>query len=211
MSNVCHLLSVLVLSRLLAMTSGPSQQQQHHHQLPFVASVLHIVTPASLFLSAPYAEAMFSLLNFSGMLLYAQARVWAAAARPPSLREDACKLGAGLLFGAATLVRSNGLLSGLILLYDVARFSPTVLSMRLRMHDVRRIVVSCASGALIAVAFVVPQIVAYSEFCTDEEEKQRQSWCEKRIPSIYSWVQSHYWYVVPPLHSPHCNTTIQSF
>jgi phosphatidylinositol glycan class V len=186
-SNVCHLLSVLVLHRLLTVVLGRQQQRQ----IPLVASILHILTPASLFLSAPYAEAMFSLLNFSGMLHYAQSR--ALGDKHPSAREDVYKLGAGLFFGAATMVRSNGLLSGLILLYDVARYSPQVISMRLSVHDLRRIVVTCVSGTFIAVGFVLPQILAYSTYCGQNFDVEPRPWCEKSVPSIYSWVQSYYW------------------
>jgi phosphatidylinositol glycan class V len=186
-SNICHFLSVLVLYRLLTIVLGRQQQRQ----IPFVASILHILTPASLFLSAPYAEAMFSLLNLGGMLLYAQSR--APGDNRPSIWEDAYKLCAGLLFGLATMVRSNGLLSGLILLYDVARYSPQLISMRLSVHDLRRIIVTCVSGTFVAAGFVLPQILAYTKFCNQDVSLEARPWCEKSIPSIYSWVQSHYW------------------
>jgi phosphatidylinositol glycan class V len=186
-SNVCHLLSVLVLHRLLTVVVGPQQQRQ----IPLVASILHILTPASLFLSAPYAEAMFSLLNFTGMLYYAQSR--ALGDKHPSVREDVYKLSAGLFFGVATMARSNGLLSGLILLYDVARYSPQAISMRLSMHDLRRIVVTCVSGTFVALGFVLPQVLAYTTYCGQAADLDARPWCNKSIPSIYSWVQSHYW------------------
>jgi phosphatidylinositol glycan class V len=187
-SNVCHLLSVLVLYRLLTVLLGPRQP----HQLPFISSVLHILTPASLFLSAPYTEALFSLLNLTGMLFYAQSRV-AAQNKSPSIQEDLYKLSSGLFFGMATLVRSNGLLSGLILLWDVARYLPRVVSMRLAVHDVRRMTITCVSGVLIALGFVWPQVLAYTEFCSQNFKSQPPLWCSNSFPSIYSWVQRHYW------------------
>ncbi|KAG9386627.1 GPI mannosyltransferase 2 [Pyrenophora tritici-repentis] len=115
-SNVCHLLSVLVLYRLLTLVLEPQRRQI----IPFIAAVLHILTPASLFLCAPYAEAMFSFLNFTGMLFYAQSRTMAETGKS-SFGEDLLKISSGLFFAVATLMRSNGLLSGTIFLYDVAR------------------------------------------------------------------------------------------
>jgi phosphatidylinositol glycan class V len=187
-SNVCHLLSVVVLFRLLTVILGPQQQSQ----VPFIASVLHVLTPASLFLSAPYAEALFSLLNLTGMLHYALSRA-TAQGRSPSIQEDAYKLSSGLLFFGATLMRSNGLMSGLILLYDVGRYIPRVVSMQLNMHDIRRIVVTCVAGVLVALGFILPQYLAYADFCHQSPSSLNPSWCKNSVPSIYSWVQRRYW------------------
>ncbi|KAF2036703.1 hypothetical protein EK21DRAFT_51356 [Setomelanomma holmii] len=211
-STVCHLLSVLVLYRLLTVTADSQQQRL----VPFVGAVLHILTPASLFLSAPYAEALFSLLNFTGMLLYAQARALAAT-QPPSFREDILKLGSGVLFGLAALMRSNGLLSGLIILYDLARYLPHTISKQLTVHDVRRTTSTIVAGCFVLLGFVWPQYLAYGEFCTRSTELEFPPWCNRTIPSIYSWVQSRYCIQVlrnsfqPRLHGrsvPHSGTTV---
>jgi phosphatidylinositol glycan class V len=184
-SHVCHLLSVLVLYRLLTVVLEPRQRPA----IPFIAAVLHILTPASLFMSAPYAEAIFSLFNFTGMLIYAQVKSMADAQKP-SIQQDIGMLSSGLFFAAATLMRSNGLLSGSIFLYDVATYLPGTLSAQLSMSDVRRIIVSCAAGTLIGLGFAGPQYLAYARFCSGGESRP---WCEKTPPSIYSWVQSQYW------------------
>ncbi|CBX94368.1 similar to GPI mannosyltransferase 2 [Plenodomus lingam JN3] len=189
-SNVCHLLSVLVLYRLLALVLDSLQRRR----VAFVASVLHILTPASLFMSAPYAESLFSLLNFTGMLCYVQSKL-AAKCGHASFLEDVYKLSSGLLFASATLMRSNGLLSGLILLYDVGRYIPLFLPIRLNYHNMRSILVTCVAGMIIICGFLGPQYVAYREFCGREGSSGRREWCDKSIPSIYSWVQSHYWNV----------------
>ncbi|KAF1845452.1 glycosyltransferase family 76 protein [Cucurbitaria berberidis CBS 394.84] len=190
LSNVFHFISVLVLYRLLTMILDP--QQQHH--VAFNASVLHILTPASLFYSAPYAEALFSLLNLTGMLYYAQSKATAKAGGSP-FQEDAYKLSSGLVFASASLMRSNGLLSGLIFLYDVARYMPRIASAKLSVRDFRRIFVTCVAGLFVAIGFAWPQYLAYTEFCGREASLNSRPWCEKSVPSIYSWVQSHYWNV----------------
>jgi phosphatidylinositol glycan class V len=187
-SNVCHLLSVLVLYRLLTATLASRQRRQ----ISFIGAILHILTPASLFLSAPYAEAIFSLLNLTGMLFYVQSKAQAQV-RHPSALEDAYKLGSGITFASATLMRSNGLLSGLVLLYDVTEYLPRVISMSLTMHDLRRIIVTCMAGGMITLGFVWPQYLAYMEFCALNSRSVGRPWCNSKIPSIYSWVQSHYW------------------
>jgi phosphatidylinositol glycan class V len=184
-SNVCHLLSVLVLYRLFSVVLEPQQRRT----FPFIAAVLHVLTPAALFMSAPYAEAIFSLFNFTGMLLYAQSNSLADAQKP-SIQHDLRMLSSGLFFAAATLMRSNGLLSGSIFLYDIAGFLPRTLSAQLSLRDVRRIIISCAAGIMIGLGFIGPQYLAYARFCNGLESRP---WCEKTPPSIYSWVQSYYW------------------
>jgi phosphatidylinositol glycan class V len=188
LSNACHLLSVLVLYQLLTITVGSGLR----HQIAFIGAILHVMTSASLFLCAPYTEAPFSLLNLAGMLLYVQSRALART-RPCSAREDAYKLGSGIAFAFGTLMRSNGLLSGLILLYDVARYLPRVVSMQITAHDVRRVAVTCMSGVMVALGYAWPQYLAYTEFCTGDGALDGPPWCNKNVPSIYSWVQSHYW------------------
>ncbi|KAF1834334.1 GPI mannosyltransferase 2 [Decorospora gaudefroyi] len=188
LSNVCHLLSVLVLYRLLTLVLEPQQQQV----ITFVAAVLHILTPASLFMCAPYAEAMFSLLNFTGMLLYAQSKAVAETSYS-SIQQDIHTLSSGVFFAAATLMRSNGLLSGSIFVYDIATALPRIMSTHLSVHDVRKVIVSCVSGTLIALGFVAPQYLAYAEFCNQASGAETRPWCKRSFPSIYSWVQSHYW------------------
>lgn len=189
-SNICHYVSVFVLYRLLMLVLDHRQQRS----VALVASVLHIFTPASLFYSAPYAEAMFSCLNMFGMLQYAESYGVARNAGSP-VRETAHKLLSGLSFAAATLLRSNGLLSGLLYVYDLARYLPLIFAGRLHISDLRRILVTCLTGICVAFGFILPQYQAYRQFCGDASEDQPPPWCERRVPSIYSWVQSHYWCV----------------
>src|SRR5262245_56464341 len=160
-SNVCHLLSVLVLFRLLIIVQGCQQNAR----IPFIASVLHVMSPAGLFLSAPYAEAFFAMINFTGMLHYAQARTAEKPGRKQTIHEDALLLSSGLLFAVATWIRSNGLLSGLVFLYDVARCIPRILTGQLSRNEARRLAVTCVAGAFVAFGFVTPQYIAYREYC----------------------------------------------
>ncbi|KAH7135829.1 GPI mannosyltransferase 2 [Dendryphion nanum] len=191
-SNICHLISVLVLHRLLRLIVNRPQERQ----LPFIACILHILSPAGLFLSAPYAEGLFSALNFTGMLCYVIARTTAHSMGAWGFYQDAYLLGSGLFFALASLFRSNGLLSGLILLYDVIHALPAILTGQWSRHDARRIGVTCVAGSFIAAGFIMPQFLAYRIYCTVQGNNENvRPWCNRIIPSIYTWVQSHYWNV----------------
>lgn len=187
-SNICHLCSVFVLYYLISLDVERAQPRQ----IALVASVLHVLTPAGLFMSAPYAEAPFSLLNFTGMFLYAQAKIRRQKVSSTVLN-DVVMLLAGASFALACLFRSNGLLSGLIFLCDLIEQLLNLRSAEPRMQDCRCMLVTCVAGATIMLGFVLPQAIAFEEFCVETETQTSRPWCERAIPSIYSWVQDHYW------------------
>lgn len=184
-------MSVLALHRLSSLVLG----QPHNQRIPFVAAMLHIVSPAGMFLSSPYAESLFAALNFSGMLLYTQARMIDRPGRKQTIREDALVLGAGVLFMLATWIRSNGLLSGALFLFDVVPCVSRLLNRELCLNDIRRLVVTCSSGVLLGLGSMIPQYVAYQHYCVPQAGPTARPWCSKTLPSIYTWVQSHYWFV----------------
>jgi phosphatidylinositol glycan class V len=189
-SNLFHLVSVLVLYRLTRRVMPP----EANNRVPLIAAILHIFSPAGLFLTAPYTESLFAALNFTGMLHYVLAKQTSSALGAWTVSRDAYMLTSGALFGLATLVRSNGLLSGVIFLYEVACSLPSFLTSQWELHDLRRIIITCVAGCFLLVGFITPQVVAYLEYCTSSDTTlEGRPWCEKRIPSVYSWVQSHYW------------------
>lgn len=157
----------------------------------FGSACLHIISPAGLFLSAPYAESAFALLNFSGCYLYALG-LQAHENGRANLRDTVVVL-SGLLFGLATTFRSNGLLSGLLLCFDLVRCIMNDLQAGTLVHSLRRSVFVVISGCILATGFLYPQYLAFQEFCCGSDFKYRPIWCENRIPSIYTWVQDHYW------------------
>ncbi|KAF1998305.1 glycosyltransferase family 76 protein [Amniculicola lignicola CBS 123094] len=191
-STLCHFLSVLVLFNF----ANIILRNHRAGRTAFIACVLHILSPAGLFLSAPYAESLFSLTNFLGMFLYARARSTERETQRWSIAQDALSLSSGLMFGFASSIRSNGLLSGIIFLFDVAELAPRIVTLRLHRRETRRIIVTCIAGVLTAVGFISPQFLAYKEYCgLGPSGSGWRPWCERRIPSIYSWVQSQYWNV----------------
>jgi phosphatidylinositol glycan class V len=190
-SIISHLVSVLILFKLLNVLLGTPRGSR----TSFIASVLSIYTPAGLFLSAPYAEALFAALNFGGMLCYVQARVAAHSSREWTVLQDAGILSSAILFGFATWIRGNGLLSGLIFLFDVASAAPGIVRMQLWSSDVKRIAVTFVAGILLGIMSAVPQYIAYKEYCSNSQDFEARPWCHSKIPNIYTWVQSEYWLV----------------
>ncbi|KAI0477609.1 glycosyltransferase family 76 protein [Xylariaceae sp. FL0804] len=186
-AHVSHLLSVLVLHQLgLVVWRAP--------RLALVAALLHLVSPAGIFLSAPYNESPYALLSFLGYLLFAkgvlgeEGRRSAAAAAA----HDASLVAAGLCFGLAVLFRSNGLLNGVLFAGELGR---EILRSRFSWSSVRRQLVLVVGGSAVAAGFLLPQVVAYRTFCLGTSSDETRSWCTRRLPSIYSFVQEHYWNV----------------
>lgn len=188
LSDLAHLCSVYVLYFLCR---GVYIRAAHVQDVALCAALLHVISPAGMFLSSPYTESLFSFLNFSGLALYLRgmSRVRGHATMPQRLEIVA----AGLIFGVATAIRSNGLLSGLPFLYDAIARTWAIaihgLSGR-RLYDLASLVIG---GLLISLGLIIPQMIAYHMYCIDSIAGARQPWCTRTIPSIYAWVQEHYW------------------
>lgn len=190
-ANVSHLCSVLVLYRLSEILFP--QWQHPGRSFSFLAAFLHIVSPAGLFLTAPYAEGLFSFLSFSGFCLYAEGRLaYLSGSRG---KGHWMTLASGVVFAFATTVRSNGLLGGLLFLYD-AVVGFTVFVGRPSLPGLRRLIPLVLGGSCVALGTLLPQYLAYSEYCTIQgPDSSPRPWCKRAIPSVYTWVQDHYWQV----------------
>ncbi|EFE40214.1 DUF409 domain protein [Trichophyton verrucosum HKI 0517] len=186
LSNLCHYLSVLVLYRLSQATFNSSRK--NYNVVPFLAAALHIVTPAGAFISAPNGEATFSFLNFLGYYVFITALN--DERQSSYFLRDLKFLFAGAFFAAATTVRSNGLLSGLLFVYDAVSGLHQIITHGPSWHIIRRLAMVCTGGSLILIGIVGPQYVAYKDFCL---ARNPRPWCNRLFPSIYAWVQSYYW------------------
>src|SRR5690606_232674 len=155
LANTSHLASILLLHRLTCVAfpvSGPL--------LPLLATTLHILSPAGLFLAAPYSEAPFAALTFLGYLLYAHSL-------RRGVRGNLAVLLAAAVLGAATTLRSNGLLSGVVLLHDFVLELAGLLGYHHLQHDgggprpwggrLMRVLVLGIAGLLVAAGLVFPQ------------------------------------------------------
>lgn len=191
-SQISHLCAVVILYRLVY-NLAPSAEEARRRQLAFTTACLHVVSPAGIFLLAPYGEAMFALANFLGMLCYVKAVQHRLHTVTTAYRFDAFwTIMAGICFALATMVRSNGIFSGLIFLWDVLAIvprAPHILCTRSK-RDLTRLLAPVIAGLCVAFGFALPQSIAYIEYCTAGNSRP---WCTKIPPSIYTFVQDHYW------------------
>ncbi|KAM0426662.1 hypothetical protein ACHAPT_007978 [Fusarium lateritium] len=178
-SHVSHLVAVLALYQLTVLLFG-------NRRLAFLAATVHILSPAGLFLSAPYAESTFSCLSFVGNLLFAIGY----KNSPDSLKRNAAVVGAGLAYGIAATFRSNGLFGGILFAVEAVR-GLLALADGFGISKCLRLVGPVIGGLLVAAGFVAPQVMAWMRYCTGEGELR--PWCLGVLPSIYTFVQVEYW------------------
>ncbi|KAF9870886.1 mannosyltransferase [Colletotrichum karsti] len=184
MAHTAHLLAVLMLHHL-------TLRLFHRKSLAFLSALLHIISPAGLFLSAPYAESSFAFLTFTGYLIL----ISASEKTRGSLPWSAAQISAGAVFGLATAVRSNGLLNGipfaaecLIVLHNLLASPITVVGVK---DSVAALLAPGVAGVLVAMGSVVPQYLAWLRYCSGASEAR--VWCGRTVPGVYSFVQDHYW------------------
>jgi phosphatidylinositol glycan class V len=191
LAHAAHLISVLILYDLGLCSLGRFPQPQRS-AMAFLAACLHIISPAGIFLSAPYAESLFSLMTFFGFYLYVQSLSPLVGVH--CVQKDIFLLLAGLCLGLATTIRANGLLNGLIFVYEAVTSAHGLFTgQRLeKRRNVQHLCVVFCAGALMGCISFFPQYLAYLEYCVPIV---RRPWCSKLIPSIYTWIQSEYWYV----------------
>lgn len=189
LSHLAHFLSVLVLHSLTKTVLGSETARQR--TLCFVSAALHVISPAGAFLSAPYAEPVFSLLNLAGLHVYSSAIL--AEQTKSWTRRDLSFVIAGILFAGATVIRGNGILSGALFAYDAILDAVQVLTRGLSFSVIRRTAFVVLGGSIVALGMVGPQYIAFKVYCLESESAR--PWCGRLLPSIYSWVQVKYWYV----------------
>ncbi|RAL17531.1 DUF409 domain protein [Aspergillus homomorphus CBS 101889] len=188
LSHIAHYLSVLALYKLSVNVFGNDTTTQR--LICLLSSALHIICPAGAFLSAPYGESLFSFLNITGFYLYSSA--YLDNKKGKRLSGDLKSILSAVLFSAATTVRSNGILSGILFAYDAFLQLRRVVSQSLSWNACAHLLVAIVSGCIIALGLVLPQYIAHTAYCAEAIPRQ---WCQWFVPSIYGWVQSHYWNV----------------
>ena len=110
---------------------------------------------------------------------------------------DLLILATGCLFGFATTVRGNGLLSGLIFAHDAVVDGIKLVRGDMANARLRKFMAVMLAGSLVALGAVFPQYLAFREYCIDSGSPTRP-WCNQMVPSIYGFVQQHYWYTLLP-------------
>ncbi|KAF4635351.1 hypothetical protein G7Y89_g2743 [Cudoniella acicularis] len=134
----------------------------------FRTAALHIISPAGMFLSAPFAESTCAFLSFAGSLIFTQSLV---VEGPSTLGHDLLVMVSGVTFGIATTFRSNGILNGLLLLEEAFR---SLLRLRygFRFVTIRRLVATGLGGLSVAAGFLLPQYISYAEYCREPDVQE---------------------------------------
>lgn len=192
LSTICHLLSVILLLSLTATILSPASQIKSTVPMATAVAALHIINPAGVFLLSPYSEALFSFLNILGFHLYLNGL--RSYYDKSETRAEIQYLVAGSIFGLATTVRSNGILNGSLFLYDAAVMALSLVNSSCSISRFRHLIVICISGCLVALGAIVLQYLDYVKYCNHDGGRAIRPWCNYYVPSIYAWVQHHYWY-----------------
>ncbi|GKT77535.1 GPI mannosyltransferase 2 [Colletotrichum tofieldiae] len=158
-AHAAHLFAALMLHELTLKLFSRSR-------LAFLSALLHILSPAGLFLSAPYAESLCAFFSFAGYYVLA-----GVSCRPKgSLRWTAGQILAGAIFGLATASRSNGLLNGLPFAIECLMILPPLLASPTNLKTIAALFGPIVGGLLVATGSVVPQALAWLRYCSGASE-----------------------------------------
>lgn len=188
LSHVAHYGSMLLMWSIASRVTDSAST--HKHSVPFVAALLYIFSPAGIFLSAVSTESVFALQSFLGVYLYIT--IWDGGSFLLALIRTIL---AGAIFMRATITRSNGILAGILFAVDAIDSTLHTVVEGLDIAYLARLASSVAAGLLVGWGMVWPQLAPYADYCVRAPVEQRREWCKKVVPSIYTFVQSHYWQV----------------
>ena len=189
LSHLFHLLGALTLYALTyrVLPGEPKWRRM----TAFVTACLFVISPAGLFLSAPYSETMCAFFNFSGML-FASVLQPRTSSLPDTARQSVAVVLAGFFFGLATLARSNGVLSVLVFLQPGLVLCRELLTGPQKVTSLVKLIAIGIGAILTLAGSILPQYRAYRIYCAGHSTRP---WCDHLVPSIYSWVQQEYWNV----------------
>jgi len=187
LSQICHALSTMLIYalalRCLPITT-PKRQQ-----IAGVAACLYIISPAGIFLLAPYTEAPFASFNLAGLYLLTFVRN-DRTSMLASINHAILSILAGVMFGLASTFRGNGIFSLLAFVPYGLTIAHRWLTLDIRFTDFIRLF-GLANGVLATVVgFIYPQAIAYQIYCPGV---QSRPWCKNMPPSIFTFVQKQYW------------------
>jgi GPI mannosyltransferase 2 len=168
LSNVFHFLAQIPLYHLTR------RMYPLNRSIAITTCILHSFTPAGVFLLSGYTESLFAFLSFSGMALFHKEYRFLPA----------------LLWSLAGSIRSNAVLWTGFFAWDGLNTVITWDNQNVgRLFGKLLYLGGCAVVSLVGFAWW--QYSAWEQYCTSNP----QQWCANRLPLIYSYVQSHYWYI----------------
>lgn len=188
-SNACHLGTCITLYYLtFEIFKTSSLYNKNLSKLSLVSAIIYIISPAGIFLTAPYSESPCAFLSMGALLLREisiDRENFSHLSSKNSLKSPwvykVSYLLAGTMVSMAYGVRSNGLLLGGLFLYDMFEFG-------IKNGDLSNAMFALASGFQLFLSIVAMNWYTYVIFCPSRGE-----WCESWMPSLFSYAQSHYW------------------
>jgi len=177
LSNVCFVLSALVLYRL-------GMVVLNNERLARLAALLYCITPASIFMSAMYTESMFALLVFTGHLLL----------------EHNFHMLAAFVVALAGCTRSNSMVYVLFFVYrflqrNAQQFFPRPDEKTQFLVLIRNLVWLAAQCSVILLPLLYYEYRNYVRYCSGlaDDGTSLRPWCDQLLPSVYNYVQRAYW------------------
>lgn len=181
------------------------------------AALLFCFNPATIFFSAPYSEALFAHLTFSGMLnILGLYKRYLHSNKSVGCRDILYIIPIAM----STCTRSNGLLNIGFLAYFFISFYYHKLRKckhNLLHFTLKVFIVLVFSVCFCTIPFITYQMYAYNLFCKDFNAsfpanihanavennlvlqgtflQHNQTWCHQQFPFSYSYIQNHYWNV----------------
>ena len=199
-SHACHLASVFVLYALTLDVWGRGEEEEEVKRFALLSGILHVLSPAGVFLSGVYAEGLFALGHFVGCWCFVRGK------RACFDGSEGCgavfSLLAGVVWGLVAMVRGNGILTGLIFVCEAVGHGWALMQsfrngsaarISSAQKNLVRLVTDLFSGFLMGVLAGYPQYLAYDQYCLRAAKEDRRPWCSSYIPSIYAFVQKEYW------------------
>lgn len=201
----CLLISVALLNSLFSVLAAVALHDLgcrvlHCPRQAFYGALLFCLSPASVFLTAGYSEALFAFLMFTAMGQLERGRSWTS----------------GLLFALATSVRSNGLVSVGFLIHSQCRSFFSSFMVQTPLRQLLKLMGSVFLLVLtLGLPFALFQYYAYIQFCLPGSARpipepllqlavdrgyriangNKPPWCSWKCPLIYSYIQDTYWNV----------------
>lgn len=161
-----------------------------------LVSLLHTFSPAPSTQVVPYTEPFYALFSFAAIYLQVVSTTKYNKRIPFII-----KILAALLTALATSFRSIGVIQTLQWIPDyyqqVIQLLPLVHSkkitalIRLGVYSFQTLVLALITCS----PFIYDQWKAYQHFCITplRSDQSIRPWCSNRIPTIYGFVQAHYW------------------
>lgn len=164
-SNISFVLAAGVLYKLTLNTFRGNET------LAYISAIAFSLSPASMFISSFYAESLFALLTFTGMLCITRRQY----------------IKASIVWGIASATRANAVMYAGYIIYELV--VRNLIQGRSAKNAIASLILAAGCTMLVFLGFITFQVYGYHQFC----HQLQRPWCEDSIPLLYPFVQKFYW------------------